>query len=88
MGPAMAFVDNYLEESQLITANTAVSDPAIGRLLAFGIAKKPDYGGNSESKINVAAYACGETGSELGAYVRRLQQWALLTAISHLSDEI
>ena len=36
MGPAMGWIDNYFDESRTLAASTAVVDPCVGRLLAFG----------------------------------------------------
>ncbi|KAF8252355.1 hypothetical protein K440DRAFT_633635 [Wilcoxina mikolae CBS 423.85] len=62
MGPALEFIDNYIEESQLLAVNTNVSDPAIGRLMAFGWATDKYRHIN---RVKVAAFASGKTGSDL-----------------------
>ena len=68
MGPAMPWIDNYIEESQLLAVNTSVYDPNVGRLLDFGTAT--DREGHSERSFEVAGFACGLTGSDLGALNR------------------
>ena len=67
MGPAMEWIDNYFEESQLLAVNANVSDPTVGRLLAFGTAVS--HHGHLNRTVNVAAFARGQTGSDLGTVV-------------------
>ncbi|KAF8533148.1 RNA polymerase I-specific transcription initiation factor RRN6-like protein [Trichophaea hybrida] len=62
MGPALEFIDNYIEESQLLAVNTNVSDPGIGRLMAFGWATDKYRHIN---RVKFAAFASGKTGSDL-----------------------
>jgi len=68
MGPAMPWIDNYIEESQLLAVNANVYDPNVGRLLDFGTAT--DREGHTERSFKVAGFACGLTGSDLGALNR------------------
>lgn len=61
MAPAMEWVENYISESRLLAANVKVFDPTVGHLLAFGTAI-----GHRNRTINMAAYARGDVGSDLG----------------------
>lgn len=61
MAPAMEWIEDYFEESHLLAANSNAIDTAIGHLLAFGTAV-----GHRDRTISVAAYARGDTGSDLG----------------------
>lgn len=60
MAPAMEWIGNYLDESQILAVNSNVPDAATGHLLAFGAAI-----GNRVRTINVAAYARGAASSDL-----------------------
>lgn len=64
MGPAMTWIDNYFEESQIVATNTNFSDPTVGRLLAFGTAV--DREGHGERVGNIVAFPRGEAGTDLG----------------------
>jgi hypothetical protein len=64
MAPAMEWIDNYFEESQLLAVNTIANDPVTGRLLAFGTAT--DHKARHYDRfVKVAAFARGPTGSDL-----------------------
>jgi hypothetical protein len=71
MGPALEWIDNYFEESQLLAANTNVLDPATGRLMAFGWATDKSRHNN---RIKVTAFASGQTGSDLGTLLQELSE--------------
>jgi hypothetical protein len=56
MGVALPWVDKYLEESRLLTAETTSRlDPAEGRKLVFGIAGSS----RKDGILNVAAFVAG-----------------------------
>ncbi|KAA8893934.1 RNA polymerase I-specific transcription initiation factor RRN6-like protein [Sphaerosporella brunnea] len=64
MAPAMEWINNYFEESQLLAVNSNINDPVTGRLLAFGTATERNAR-HTERTVKVAAFARGQTGSEL-----------------------
>lgn len=66
MAPAMEWIDNYLEESRLLAANVSFSDPAIGRLLAFGWTADYKHQNRHPEAHKIVAFAGGRTGSDLG----------------------
>ena len=66
MAPAMEWIDNYFEESRLLAANTSFSDPAIGRLLAFGWTADHKHQNQHPEAHKIVAFAGGRTGSDLG----------------------
>ena len=66
MAPAMEWIDNYFEESRLLAANTSFSDPAIGRLLAFGWTADYKHQNQHPEAHKIVAFAGGRTGSDLG----------------------
>jgi hypothetical protein len=73
MAPAMEWIDNYFEESQLLAVNTNINDPLTGRLLAFGTATEKKARHN-ERGVKVAAFARGETGSDLSTFYYHSQK--------------
>ncbi|KAL7270512.1 hypothetical protein RUND412_006778 [Rhizina undulata] len=64
--PALEFLGPYLEESHVIATHTENTDPVIRNLLSFGKAASHDPEGRESRNVNVAAWAMGPVGSELG----------------------
>lgn len=64
MGAALGFIDDYLEESHVVSTHVELLDPCVGNLLAFG--KAVDAENKSTRLIDTAVYAMGPIGADLG----------------------
>lgn len=71
-GAALGFIDDFLEESHVVSTHTELMDPTIGRLLALGNAL--DIENKSTRMLSIGAFASGPTGADLsvGALTERV----------------
>lgn len=63
MGAALGFINDFLEESHVVSTHGELIDPAIGELLAFG--KAVDIENKSTRLLDIAAFASGPVGADL-----------------------
>ncbi|KAF8469012.1 RNA polymerase I-specific transcription initiation factor RRN6-like protein [Kalaharituber pfeilii] len=66
VAPGLDFLPDLIEESQIITANTEINDPSVGKLLAVGSAIRTGSNGDSGETVQTITYATGAVGSEIG----------------------
>jgi hypothetical protein len=64
MGPATSLLASMLEESELLSSHTALADPSLSRILAFG--KAVDAENKGSRLIDAVAFAMGPVGADLG----------------------
>lgn len=65
-GAALGFIDDFLEESHVVSTHTELMDPTIGSLMAFGRARDTE---KSTRFHNIVAFAAGPIGADLSVGV-------------------